>query len=302
MSYAGWILLTASLVGITCGLVGVWLILRRMAMMADAISHTVLPGIVIAYLITRELSGVHMLIGAAAVGLLTAVLVQWLHDRGVKQEASIGIVFTTLFAIGVVLIATKVGHVHLDVQHALMGEITFIPWERVDVPGIGPIPEAVVVLLVVLAVVGAGLSLFYKEWKLTTFDPALAASLGIPVVWMHYVFMTLVSLTSVAAFDAVGAILVIAMLIAPAAAAYLWTDRLPVMMGLSAGFGVLAAFLGYGVAVWLDTSISGSMAFAAGILFAASFLLAPRHGVLARRLLASGMRKRERDAAAKPGA
>lgn len=283
MSYAGWILLTASLVGISCGLVGVWLILRRMAMMADAISHTVLLGIVVAYLLTRELAGVHMLVGAAAAGLLTAVLVQWLHDRGVKQEASIGIVFTVLFAIGVVLIATRVGNAHLDVQHTLMGEITFIPWERVNVPLVGEIPEAVVLLVVVLAVVGALLALFYKEWKLTTFDPALAASLGIPVMAMHYLFMTMVSLTSVAAFDAVGAILVIAMLIAPAAAAYLWTDRLPVMMALSAAFGVLAAFIGYGLAVWLDTSISGSMAFAAGLVFAASFLFAPRHGVLARR-------------------
>lgn len=287
MSYAGWILLTASLVGISCGLVGVWLILRRMAMMADAISHTVLLGIVVAYLVTRELAGVHMLIGAAAAGLVTAILVQWLHDRGVKQEASIGIVFTVLFAIGVVLIATKVGNAHLDVQHTLMGEITFIPWERMNVPLFGEIPEAVVLLGLVLAVVVMLLALFYKEWKLTTFDPALAASLGIPVMLMHYVFMTMVSLTSVAAFDAVGAILVIAMLIAPAAAAYLWTDRLGVMMALSCSFGVLSAFIGYALAVWLDTSISGSMAFAAGLVFAASFLFAPRHGVLAGRLRGS---------------
>lgn len=284
MSYAGWILLTASLVGIGCGLVGVWLILRRMAMMADAISHTVLLGIVVAYLVTRELSGVHMLIGAAAAGLLTAVLVQWLGGRGVQQEASIGIVFTTLFAIGVVLIATRAGNAHLDVQHSLMGEITFIPWERVDVPLLGEIPEAVVLLVIVLAVVGVLLGVFYKEWKLTTFDPALAASLGIPVALMHYLFMGMVSLTSVAAFDAVGAILVVAMLIAPAAAAYLWTDRLPVMMALSCSFGVLSAFLGYGLAVWLDTSISGAMAFVAGLVFAASFLFAPGHGVLGRRL------------------
>jgi manganese/zinc/iron transport system permease protein len=292
MSYAAWILLTASLVGISCGLVGVWLILRKMAMMADAISHTVLLGIVVAYLVTRELTGVHMLIGAAAAGLLTAVLVQWLHGRGVKQEASIGIVFTLLFAVGVVLIATKAGNVHLDIRHTLMGDITFIPWERVHVPLIGEIPEAVVLLVAVLAVVAVVLGLWYKEWKLTAFDPALAACLGIPVMGMHYVFMALVSFTSVAAFDAVGAILVIAMLIAPAAAAYLWTNRLPVMMALSAAFGVLSAFAGYGLAVWLDTSISGAMAFAAGLVFLASFLFAPYGGAFGRRRAASRVRMR----------
>ncbi|MER2072289.1 MAG: metal ABC transporter permease, partial [Psychrobacillus sp.] len=121
MSYTGWILLTASLVGLSCGLIGVLLILRRMAMMADAISHTVLLGIVCAYLITRELTGIHMLIGAVITGLVTAIVVQWLHTRGVQQEASIGIVFTTLFAIGVIPIATKVGNAHLDVKHTLMG-------------------------------------------------------------------------------------------------------------------------------------------------------------------------------------
>src|SRR5690554_3701535 len=128
MSYTGWILLTASLVGVSCGIVGVFLILRRMAMMADAISHTVLLGIVIAYLLTHCLSGTHMLIGAAIAGLLTTFLVQLLHSRGVQQDASIGVVFTTLFALGVILIATKVGNAHLDVKHALMGEISFIPW------------------------------------------------------------------------------------------------------------------------------------------------------------------------------
>lgn len=282
MSYTGWILLTASLVGLSCGFIGVLLILRRMAMMADAISHTVLLGIVIAYLITRELSGMHMLIGAVAAGLLTSLFVQWLHARGVQQEASIGVVFTSLFALGVVLISTRVGNAHLDIQHTLMGEITYIPWELTELPWIGEVPEAVVLLSVVLIVIVAVILAFYKEWKITSFDPALAASLGIPVVLMHYVFMSLVSITTVASFDAVGAIMVVAMLITPAAAAYLWTDRLLVMMGLSGLFGVLSAFMGYYIAVWLDTSISGSMAFSTGILFMISFLFSPKHGLAAR--------------------
>jgi manganese/zinc/iron transport system permease protein len=284
MSYSGWILLTASLVGATCGLVGVLLILRRMAMMADAISHTVLPGIVIAYLVTRELSGAHMLIGAACAGLLTALLVQWLHARGVQQEASIGIVFTTLFAIGVVLVAARAGNVHLDVQHTLMGEIAFIPWETMRIPGLGAVPEAVVMLSVVFLVLLALIIAFYKEWKITAFDPALAASLGIPPLLMHYLYMAITSATAVASFDAVGAILVVAMLITPAASAYLWTDRLPVMMALSSSFGVLAAFMGYCLAVWLDTSISGSMAFATGLIFLASFIGSPKYGLVSRQV------------------
>jgi len=282
MTYTGWILLTASLVGLSCGIVGVFLILRRMAMMADAISHTVLLGIVTAFLITRELSGPHMLIGAIIAGLLTALLVQWFHSRGVQQDASIGVVFTTLFAIGVILIATQVGNAHLDTKHALMGEIAFVPWEVMNVPLLGEVPKATFMLASVLLVVLAVILAFYKEWKITSFDPALAASIGIPVVFLHYVFMSMVSITTVASFDAVGAIMVVAMLITPAAAAYLWTDKLSIMLVLSGSFGVISAFAGYYVAVWLDTSISGSMAFATGIVFLVSFLLSPKHGVLSR--------------------
>ncbi|WAA12748.1 metal ABC transporter permease [Fervidibacillus halotolerans] len=280
MTYTGWILLTASLVGISSGIVGVFLILRRMAMMADAISHTVLLGIVTAYLVTKSLSGFHMLVGAAIAGIVTTFLVQWLHSKGVQQDASIGVVFTTLFALGVILIATKVGNAHLDVQHALMGEIAFIPWNTMEVPFLGKIPIATFILGIVLILVVTVIGLFYKEWKLTTFDPALAASLGIPVLAMHYIFMTLVSITTVASFDAVGAIMVVAMLITPAASAYLWTDKLLVMIGLSAFFGVVSAWIGYYFALWIDTSISGSMAFATGVIFLISFLFSPKHGML----------------------
>lgn len=283
MSYTGWILLTASLVGLSCGLVGVLLILRRMAMMADAISHTVLLGIVVAYLITQSLHGIHMVIGAVIAGIVTAFCVQWLNDRGIQQDASIGVVFTTLFAMAVILISTSVGgNVHLDVQHALMGEIAFIPWQVTTLPFIGEVPIATAILSLIFLIVLAVLLLFYKEWKVTSFDPALAASLGIPVVFMHYLFMTLVSVTTVASFDAVGAIMVVAMLVTPAAAAYLWTDRLSVMFILSGLFGVASAFIGYYVAVLLDTSISGSMAFATGAIFLVSYLFSPVHGLLSK--------------------
>ncbi|GIO27305.1 metal ABC transporter permease [Ornithinibacillus bavariensis] len=282
MSYTAWIILTASLVGLSCGLVGTFLILRKMAMMADAISHTVLLGIVTAFLITKELSGPHMLVGAILAGLLTALFVQGLHQFEIEQHASIGIVFTTLFAVGVILITTSIGNAHLDVQHALMGEITFIPWETITLPIVGKVPEATALLALVLMIVLVCIIAFYKEWKITSFDPALAASLGIPVVFMHYLFMSLVSITTVASFDAVGAIMVVAMLITPAAAAYLWTDKLSVMLLLSALFGVVSAVAGYYIAAWIDTSISASMAFATGIVFLISFIGSPKHGLIAK--------------------
>ncbi len=284
MTYTAWIILTASLVGLSCGLIGVFLILRKMAMMADAISHTVLLGIVVAFIITQELTGVHMLIGAIIAGLLTALFVQWLNSLDVQQEAAIGIVFTTLFAIGVILIEAFVGNAHLDVQHALMGEITFIPWNRITLPIVESIPKAAAILTLVFFVVLLFIIAFYKEWKITTFDPGLAASVGIPVLFMHYLFMSLVSITTVASFDAVGAIMVVAMLITPAASAYLWTDRLHMMLVISGLFGVASAVIGYFIAAWIDTSISGSMAFATGLIFLASYLLSPKHGLLAKYL------------------
>lgn len=280
MSYAAWIILTAALVGFSCGLIGVFLILRKTAMMADAISHTVLLGIVIAFLLTGEVSGIYMVIGGIVAGIATAYLVQLLHSLDVQHDASIGIVFTTLFAIAVILIATKAGNVHLDVEHALMGEITFIPFHTVMIPLLGEVPAATALLAAISLVVLLFIIVFYKEWKITSFDPGLAASIGIPVTLMHYLFMSLVSVTTVASFDAVGAILVVAMLITPAASAYLWTDKLIVMLILSSLFGVISAGIGYYIATWVDTSISGSMAFATGILFIISYIFAPKHGML----------------------
>lgn len=282
MTYTAWIIFTAALVGLSCGIMGVFLILRKQAMMADAISHTVLLGIVITYLVTGQLHGGVMLIGGVFAGLLTAFLVQSLHSLNIQHDAGIGIVFTTLFAIGVILIATSVGNVHLDVQHALMGEITFIPFHTITLPLIGDIPAATALLLVVLLIILFFITLFYKEWKITSFDPALAASLGMPVLFLHYLFMSLVSITTVASFDAVGAIMVVAMLITPAASAYLWTDRLSTMFILSGTFGIVSAVLGYYLAAWIDTSISGSMAFMTGIVFFISFIFSPIHGVIAK--------------------
>ncbi|MGG4488553.1 metal ABC transporter permease [Metabacillus idriensis] len=284
MSYDAWILLTGSLVGITCAMIGCFLILRKMAMLADAISHSVLLGIVGAYFVSRSLDGISMFIGAAVVGLLTAFLVQILNAKGVQSDAAIGVVFTSLFAIGVILLSLFGGNIHLDVNHALMGEITFVPWDTITIAGADMGPKAVWMLGSVFIVNLVLIILFYKEFKISSFDPQMAVAIGIPVLLIHYLQMGMLSITTVASFDSVGAILVVAMLIVPASAAYLLTDKLLHMLIISSIIGILSAISGYYAATWMNVSIAGAMATAAGLIFFLTFIFSPSHGLLSKLL------------------
>ncbi|MRX72422.1 iron chelate uptake ABC transporter family permease subunit [Bacillus lacus] len=285
MSYEGWILLTGSLVGISCSIIGCFLILRKMAMLADAISHTVLLGIVAAFLISQSLDGAAMFIGALCAGLLTAFFVQLLSAKGVQSDAAIGVVFTFLFAVGVILLTLYGGNVHLDVNHALMGEITFVPLDIVQIGGVTLGPKAVWMLGFALVVNLLLIGLFYKEFKITSFDPQMAMSLGIPVLLIHYLQMGMLSMTTVASFDSVGAILVVAMLIVPPAAAYLLTEKLSHMLVISGLIGVLSAVSGYYAAVLMNISIAGAMASAAGVIFSLVFLFSPSQGYVIKLLV-----------------
>ncbi|MYL53132.1 iron ABC transporter [Pontibacillus yanchengensis] len=297
MSYDAWIILTGCLVGITCGMTGALLILRKMAMLADAISHTVLLGIVLAFFVTQSLNGLPMLIGAAFVGVLTAVMVQALDSSGVQSDAAIGVVFTSLFALGVVLISFVGDSVHLDVNHALMGEIAFIPWDSLMINGVSYGPTAVWMLGGVFLLNLLLILIFYKEIKISTFDSAMAISIGVPVVFIHYMLMTMVSFSTVASFDSVGAILVVAMLIVPGATAYLITDRFGMMIILSAIIGAASSLLGYGMSIVFDVSISGAMAVSTGILFTAAFMLSPKHGMIAKWLRRKQMQQEQQQKA-----
>lgn len=283
MTYDAWIIITGALVGITCAMIGCFLVLRKMAMLADAISHTVLLGIVVGFLFSRSLDGPSLLIGAVGVGLLTAFLVQVLSGKGVQSDAAIGIVFTSLFAVGVILLSVFAGNIHLDVDHALMGEITFIPWDTVEWKGMELGPKAVWLLSFVFIVNLLIIIFFYKEFKISSFDPEMAVAIGIPVLFIHYLQMGMLSITTVASFDSVGAILVVAMLIVPASTAYLLTDRLLNMLLISAGIGVLSAVSGYYMAAFLNVSIAGAMATSTGVFFFLSFLLSPKHGLIAKK-------------------
>jgi manganese/zinc/iron transport system permease protein len=275
--------LVAAVVAAACALPGTFLVLRRMAMMSDAISHSVLPGIVVGVLLIGNLHSPLLLVAAALTGLLTTVLVEAINNTGrVKEDAAIGIVFPVLFSLGVVLIAKLAGDMHLDTDAVLLGELAFVPFNRFTALGFDLGPRALWTMSGVLLLNVLVLSLFYKELKLATFDPGLAASLGFRPRALHYALMGLVSLTAVSAFDAVGSILVVALMVGPPATAYLLTDRLDGMMGLSAGVGVLNALLGYWGAHFLDASIAGMMATTTGIVFGLAVLTAPRRGLIAQ--------------------
>lgn len=270
---AFWIILTGSLVAITCGLLGCFLILRKMSMVGDAISHAVLPGIVIAFLLSGSRETLPMLLGAGTTGLLATFLIEYFHRRaGLQTDAAIGVVFTFLFAVGIILISAFAGKVDIDQDCVLYGEIAYVPidlWVTASGTIMGPRPVYILsgVLLLVVAFIWLG----YKELKLTSFDPAFASALGISTALWHYLLMAAVSLTTVSSFESVGAILVIAFLIGPPATAYLLTHDLKRMLAITVALGIFIAFTGYWMAYWLNASIAGCMAVVTGICFAGVF-------------------------------
>jgi len=280
------------LVSLACGWIGCYLILQGMALVGDAISHTVLLGIVVAFLIKGPVAGA-MLIGAVVTGIVTVVLIEALHATSrIKEDAAIGIVFTSLFALGVVLLSTFARGAHIDTQHILYGNLELVastPGLRV---GAIDIPEAVCQMGFVAAIVLAMIIAFYKELLVVSFDPQLAASLGLWPRLVRYGMMAVLSLTVVAAFNSVGAILVVAMLIAPAATAYLLSRRLPAMMWLSAIAGAISSLVGYHVAYWLSVSAAGAMVCVACGLFTLAFLFAPEQGLVAAALRRTRLRMR----------
>lgn len=257
-----------------------------MAMVGDAISHAVLPGIVLAFLISGSRDSMTMLVGAGMIGILTTFLIEFFHKKAKLQtDASIGVTFTWLFAVGVVLISLFAGRVDLDQDCVLYGEIAYVPLDVIITTGGNNIgPRAVYIMGSILLVIILFISFGYKELFLTTFDPAYASAIGISTTLWHYLLMGAVSATTVASFESVGAILVVALLIAPAATAYLLTDNFKLMLVLACGAGVISAVGGYYFAVWLDGSIAGAIAAVCGVVFMLALFFSPAHGVIFRKL------------------
>jgi manganese/zinc/iron transport system permease protein len=265
-----------------CALPGVFLILRRMAMLTDAIGHAILFGIVVAFFAVGDLNSPLLILGAALAGLLTVSLVETLERTGrVRSDAATGIVFPLLFGIGVILVSKYAESVHLDTDSVLLGEIAFAPFERFELGGTDLGPKALWVMLAILVLNVIFVTLFYKELKLATFDAPLAATLGFMPGLVHYLLMSSVSITTVGAFQTAGAVLIVAFIVGPPSTAFLLTRNLGRMLVLAVVIGAVSAVLGYWVAYAIDTSIAGAMAMTIGIVFVAALLLSPDQGVVA---------------------
>ena len=273
--------LIASIVAVACAIPGTFLVLRKMALISDAISHSILPGLVLGFFIIHDLNSPLLIIMAALSGVITVVLVEFIQKtKLVKEDTAIGLVFPVLFSIGVIMIAKNANDVHLDTDAILLGELAFAPFDRFLLDGSDLGPKSLWIIGTILLITIGLLFAFFKELKISTFDAGLATALGFSPIMIHYGLMSVASITIVGSFDAVGAILVVALMIAPAATAYLLTDNLKKMLGLSVIFGVFSAIAGYWLAHWLDASISGSMTTILGIVFLIVYLFAPKRGLI----------------------
>lgn len=268
-----WMMLMAFLVTAACGLIGNYLILRRMALVGDAISHSVLPGLVFGFLVFGSLGVGPMVLGAVVAGLVTTFLIEFIHTRSrIKSDAAIGITFCSLFALGVVMINLFAGRVHLDAECVLYGELSHLPWApSVSVFGI-ECPTPVLVMGGAAVVVALSILVFYKELLISSFDVSLAGSSGFRPRWIHYGLMSVLSTVVVAAFESVGAVLVIAMLILPGATAQLLSTRLSRCLWLSVVHAALSAILGVHLGLWLDCSVAGAVVIAGTALFVAAWM------------------------------
>ncbi len=272
--------LIASLVSLACAIPGVFLVLRKMALISDAISHSILPGLVIGFFLTHDLGSPLLVLMGTLSGILTVVLVEYIQKTGlVKEDTAIGLVFPALFSIGVILIALNANDLHLDTDVVLLGEIAFAPFDRLRVFGVDIGAKSLWVIGGILLLTLSLLLLFFKELKICTFDVGLATSLGFAPTLIHYGLMTIASVTTVGAFEAVGAVLVVGFMIAPAATAYMLTNDLKKMLFLSCSIGVFAAISGYWLAWAIDSTIAGSITTVLGCVFLAAYLWAPQRGL-----------------------
>lgn len=263
-----YIIFTASLVAINCALMGSFLVMRKMVMLGDAISHAVLPGIFIAYYISGSTDSLPILVGAAASGILATILIEWLTKKArLQNDASIGISYTLLFAIGIILISKFGQNADLDQQCVLYGEIEYVSLWLTPIKSNFALPKQAITLLVVAALLIAAISWGYRGLFITTFDAGFAVATGVNVVFWHYFLMSGVSLTTVVSFESVGAILVIAFLSGPPAIAYLLVKDYKKMLVVACIIGIACTFGGYYIAKWLDVSVAGAIASVIGFAF-----------------------------------
>ncbi|TYR78555.1 metal ABC transporter permease [Priestia megaterium] len=255
-------LLTSIMVGIICGVIGCFIILRGMALMGDAISHAVLPGVAISYVL-----GINFFIGAVFTGVLTAIGIGFVTQNSrIKHDTSIGIMFTSAFALGIIIITMLKSST--DLYHILFGNVLAVR------------SSDMWITLIIGIIVLAAVYLFYKELLVTSFDSTMAAAYGLPTRLIHYFLMTLLTMVTVASLQTVGIILVVAMLITPAAAAYLLTERLWIMIFLASGIGMISSILGLYFSFTYNLASGATIVLAATSIFIIAFLLSPKHGLV----------------------
>ncbi|MBP1934943.1 metal ABC transporter permease [Ammoniphilus resinae] len=266
-------LLTSTMVGILCGVIGCFIILRGMALMGDAISHAVLPGVAISYAL-----GINFFLGAVLTGVLTAIGIGFVSQNSrIKNDISIGIMFTAAFALGIVLITFMKSST--DLYHILFGNVLAVrPSDMWITLGIG---------MFILSTI----YLFYKELLISSFDSTMSAAYGLPIKWIHYFLMTLLTMVTVASLQTVGIVLVVAMLITPAATAYLLTERLWIMLYLAAGFGVISSVIGLYFSFTYNLPSGATIVLVSTFLFIVTFAFSPKHGLLWRTLKSKRKKK-----------
>jgi len=261
-----YILVTAILVSTLCALVGCFLVLRKMSMVGDAISHAVLPGIALAYMISGARAGFPVLVGTSLAGLFVSFLIEWFNKKArLQSDAAIGLSFTLLFAIGLILV-TSLRNVDLDQDCVLYGELVYIPLDLVSFGNLY-IPRQTISIALTLLTVGLVLWIGKRIFVTITFDQNYAVALGINTIFWHYLFMGLVSLTTVTCFESVGAILVVAFLVGPAATAWLISKTIKQMLWISIFSGMLSCIFGYYLAKIFNVSIAGCMSAIIGLQF-----------------------------------
>jgi len=276
--------LLALVTAVACTLPGVFVVLRKSSMLVDGISHAVFPGIVVGYLFTHDLHSPWLILGAALAGLLVVAGAEWLRTTGLLSgDAPQGLIFPALFALGVILVTSRMSNVHLDTHVVLVGDLNLASFDRLTVGGVDIGPSHLYVMLVVLTLNAAFLAALLPPLTAATFDPAHARTLGIPVTGLGLAFMFLVSVTITAAFHAAGALLVIALVVAPAATAHLFTTRLASLIGWTVAIALLGAGAGFWLAFASDTATSAMMAVIYGALFLI-VLVATRRGSRRHRL------------------
>ena len=268
---------------VACSLVGTFLVLRQMSMLSEALSHAMLPGLILGLMVLGPLGSPQLVLGPAIIGLVMVLLIEGLSRSGVLAgDSPLGLVYPLLFSIGIVLLSRRFAGMPITETSVLIGDINFAAATPLYAGAILLGPRPLVVMGVILVLNALFVVFFFKELKITTFDPALAGASGFPPVLVHYALMTLVSITIVGAFEAVGAVLVVALLIGPPASAYLLTRNLHTMILVAATIAAGSAWLGFQVAYITDSATSGTMAMVIGMVFLVTFVVAPGRGLIAK--------------------